>query len=116
MRHEYKKVSRIVDELTTFFLEHRAKEISLNIEMKDDHEVITIKACPIDHMKKVIDNLQRMLSNPRESEMEEYFWELAGECDYSSESCELSLVGSMIDSASIDYDDEQICLELIRRR
>lgn len=113
MRHEHRKVSRIADELITFFLEHHAKEIKLNVKDLQDREVITIKASPVDHLNEVIEDLEKVLSYPRESEMEEYFWELAGECDYSSE---LALVGSMIDRANIDYEEDYICLELIRKK
>ena len=113
MRHEYKKLARIVDELTTFFLENHAKDVSLDIKILEKKEIVTIKAFPVDNMDVVIEDLQRMLSCPRESEMEEYYWELAGECDHSTE---LGLVGTMIDSASIDYDDDSLCLELVRRR
>ena len=113
MRHEYRKISRIIDELTTFFLEKKATDIKLSIQVLDNKEVITITASPVGHMKKVIQDLQNVLSYPREIEMEEYYWELAGECDYSSE---LGIVGTMIDKASIDYDDECISLELIRKK
>lgn len=113
MRHEYKKVARIVDELTTFFLEKGAKDINLDIKVLEGKEIITIKAYPVEQIERVIEDLQKMLSYPRESELEEYYWELAGECDYSSE---LAIIGGMIDTASIDYDDDSICLELVRRR
>ena len=113
MRHEYKKVARIVDELTTFFLEKNAKDVSLDIKILDKKEIVTIKVYPVEDMDTVIEDLQRMLSCPRESEMEEYYWELAGEGDNASE---LGLIGTMIDSASIDYDDESLCLEIVRRR
>ncbi|MGL4362140.1 MAG: hypothetical protein ACRCSG_02540 [Cellulosilyticaceae bacterium] len=116
MRHEFKKVSRIIDELTTFFLEHEAKEVDFKISVKKDREIINIEASPINNMRKIIEELQHVLSCPRESEIEEYYWELAGECDYSADSTELSLIGMMIDSANIDYDEEHISLELVRRK
>lgn len=116
MRYEHKKVSRIVDELTTFFLDHKARQIDLKVEIQEDREIIRMQVSPIDHMEQVVEDLQQMLSFPRESEMEEYYWELAGEYDYSGESSELCIIGSMIDSASIDYDDDELCLELVRKR
>ena len=113
MRHECKKLARISDELTTFFLEKNACEINTNVRILETKQLITVKAYPVEDIDTVVEELQKMLSCPRESEMEEYFWELAGECDYSSE---LALIGSMIDSASIDYDEDSICLEITRRR
>lgn len=45
--------------------------------------------------------------------MEEYYWELAGETDSSEE---LGLVGTMIDEATIGYDEEKVVIELIRNK
>lgn len=113
MRHEVKKISKMVDELTTFFLEHQAKSLDIKIDNLVDREVITVEAVALDDMALCIKRLQRFLSYPRELEMEEYYWELAGETDSSEE---LGLVGTMIDEANIGYDEEKIQLELIRKK
>lgn len=108
-----KKISKMVDELTTFFLEHQAKSLDIKIDNLVDREVITVEAVALDDMALCIKRLQRFLSYPRELEMEEYYWELAGETDSSEE---LGLVGTMIDEANIGYDEEKIQLELIRKK
>lgn len=113
MRHEYRKIARITDELITYFLEQQAKDISLDLKYAEEKEIIIIKAHPVENIEKVVEELQEVLSYPRESEMEEYYWELAGECDYSSQ---LAIIGTMIDTASIDYNDESIHLELVRNK
>lgn len=114
MRHECKKIARIIDEFTTLFLEKNATQIDVSIQVLERKEIIKITAQPVTDIDTVIEELQKVLSYPRECEMEEYYWELAGEGgDHASE---LAIIGGMIDSASIDYDDEEICLELVRKQ
>ncbi|MDA3732327.1 hypothetical protein PBV87_12600 [Niameybacter massiliensis] len=113
MRHEVKKISKMVDELTTFFLEHQAQSLEIKINNLVDREIIMVEAIALDDIALCVKRLQRFLSYPREREMEEYYWELAGETDSSEE---LGLVGTMIDEANIGYDEEKIQLELIRRK
>ena len=113
MRHEVKKISKMVDELTTFFLEHEAKSLNIKIENLLDKEVIIVEAVDLDDIALCVKRLNRFLSYPRECEMEEYYWELAGETDSSEE---LGLVGTMIDEANIGYEDNKILLELIRHK
>lgn len=111
MRHEIKKIAKMIDELTTFCLEHRADDIQISIKNLPDKEIIAVTAYHINDIDEVVNNLRDFLSYPREREVEEYYWELAGEAD----SCtELGLVGSMIDEARIDYNQEQLYIELIR--
>lgn len=113
MRHEVKKISKMVDELTTFFLEHEAKSLKVHVENFIDKEVIIVEAVALDDIKLCVKRLNRFLSYPRECEMEEYYWELAGETEHSEE---LGLVGIMIDEANIGYEEDKILLELIRNK
>lgn len=113
MRHENKKISKMVDELTTFFLEHHPKSLNIKIQDLPDRGVITVEAEELDEMEECIEDLKQFLSYPREREMEEYYWELAGETDGSEE---LGLVGTMIDEATIGYDEEKVVIELIRNK
>lgn len=113
MRHEIKKVAKMMDELTTFCLEHGAEDLNIRIQNQSDHEVIIVDASPITNMQETVDRMRELLSYPREFEVEEYYWELAGETDGVDE---LGLVGNMIDEATIDYDDKTIHIELMRRK
>lgn len=113
MRHEIKKISRMADELATFFLEQHAQDISIQIKNTQNQAIIYVKAKPIEDMHAMIELLNDSLSTPRQSEMEEYYWELAGDSDYSNELC---IVGSMTDIAKIDFDEHEIRLEIIRNK
>ncbi|MGL5378590.1 hypothetical protein [Clostridium sp.] len=113
MRHEIRKISKMIDELTTFCLENHADDVQINIKNLDDKEVISVTAYHIKDIKSATAKIRDFLSYPREREMEEYYWELAGEADRGEE---LGLVGSMIDEARIDYNEEQLYIELIRNK
>lgn len=113
MRHEIKKIAKMVDELTTFFMEHHAKSLNIKINDLPDREVIAVEAVELDNLEACVGDLKSFLSYPREREMEEYYWELAGETDGSEE---LGLVGTMIDEATIGYDEEKVVIELIRSK
>ena len=113
MRHEIKKIAKMVDELTTFFMGHHPKSLNIKIQDLPDKEIIKVEAEKLDHQEECISDLKQFLSYPRECEMEEYYWELAGETDSSEE---LGLVGTMIDEATIGYDEEKVVVELIRNK
>lgn len=113
MRHEMKKLSKMVDELTTFCLEHQADDVQIQIKNLPDREVIIVKAYRMKDIDAAVNALTGFLSYPREHEMEEYYWELTGEADHREE---LGLVGCMIDEARIDYDSEKIYIELVRKK
>lgn len=114
MRHEIKKIAKMTDELTSFFLEHGADEVKIHIKNKPHKEVIVVEAEPIQEIEATIERMRDLLSYPRECEMEEYYWGLAGG-DVEGDD-ELGLVGNMIDDARIEYDDTRIRIELIRKK
>ncbi|OOB79495.1 MAG: hypothetical protein ATN34_03250 [Epulopiscium sp. Nele67-Bin002] len=111
MKREIKKVAKMVDEITTFFLEFQAQEVKVNIFTYKDRIVITASAKKLKKSEKAVRRLKQYLSYPRAHEMEEYYWALTGESE-----CEegLAIVGTMVDEASIDYDDEHIDIHLTR--
>ena len=113
MRHEVKKIAKMIDEITTFFLEHHAKSLDIKITNLSDREIIRVEAVELDDVAVCVEDLQRCLSYPRECEMEEYYWELAGETEGSEE---LSLVGTMIDEATVGYEKDRVVLELMRKK
>ena len=111
MRHEIKKVSRIVDELTTLFLREDTDEVDFKIKTYPDKAVIHIVDYGTHYDEDYIEHFAETLNLQRQSEIEEYYWQLAGEAD---ESDELTLISAMIDSAIVEKRDGNLYLELIR--
>ena len=59
-----------------------------------------------------INNLSEFLNIQRQYEIEEYYWGLMGE---TSDEDELFLVGSMIDSATLEIKNDNLYIKLIRK-
>jgi hypothetical protein len=111
MRHEIKKIAKIANELTTFCMLYQAKDVKIQIKREEGKTRILVKAYELEKREEAIAKLEGCLGSPRETEFEEYYWELAGESEHSEE---LYLVGTMVDEGNIRYDEEVVCMELIR--
>ncbi|ERJ13472.1 hypothetical protein [Haloplasma contractile] len=111
MKHAKKRLLKIVDELLNYFFLMGATNLNVNVKEEKEQYVIFFEGNYKKKHKKKIDRLVRCLEFAKQEDMEEYFWELAGDCDLDSE---LSLVGMMTDDIEIDIGDEIIKMKLIR--
>lgn len=112
MKHNKKRIMKIVDEITTHLYWIGAKDINIRIQEVDDKFKITFKSDYLPEkkkkIKKLIDALKRC---DKQQEMEEYYWELVGDCDIDNE---LSLIGMMVDEAELEIEEDHLELILIR--
>lgn len=111
--HEIKKISRIIDELLTYFLpgyQGRA-EIVVEETEQEHHVVFTMPEVDIEPEDYV--NLVNEVQVSRNPELEHYYWPLAGESDSGSQ---LTLVAMMSDSIDISYEDNCLVLSLTRKK
>lgn len=111
MRHEVKKISRIVDELVTFFLKRDSKDLEIGIRRLEDRTVMRLVVRDCELEPGLADQLSEVLNIQRQYEVEEYYWQLAGENDCESE---ISLVGTMVDFAVVETDNGNLIMELTR--
>ncbi len=111
MRHEIKKVCRIVDELTTLLLSKDTNEVDFKIVTQPDRSIINIVDYNTRFEDAYIDHLRLTLNRQRQTEIEEYYWQLTGETDSDDE---ITLVGAMIDTATIEKRDGNLYIQLIR--
>jgi hypothetical protein len=111
MRHEIKKISRIVDELTTLFLKDDTNEVDFSIKRFDDHTLIKIVDYGTHFSDAYIDQLRDIFNAQRQCEVEEYYWQLCGEVDDDEE---LTLIGCMVDEAIVEKRDDDLYVELKR--
>ncbi len=109
---ESQKSIKVVSELIAFCFKSNAREIDVNINDKDNEVVIFIKAYIKDMSADLLDKLDE-LNTPRQTQVEEYYWELAGE---SNQYQELNLVGMMIDQAYIEYEDNWLQITVFRKK
>lgn len=111
MRHEIKKISRIVDELTTLFLKDDTNEVDFSIKRFDDHTLIKIVDYGTHFSDEYIDQLRDIFNAQRQCEVEEYYWQLCGEVDDDEE---LTLIGCMVDEAIVEKRGDDLYVELKR--
>jgi len=111
MRHEVKKISRMVDELTTLFLKEDTNELDFKIAITKEKCTIKIVDYHTNFDDVYIEQLSKRLNSQRQREIEEYYWQLAGETD---EDDEITLICAMVDSAIVEKKDGNLMLELTR--
>lgn len=111
MKFKVEKNLKIITELMSFCYHFSAKDITVNIKTIDNISNITLDAVIENFPKDDYDNLVQTLSIPRQHEVEQYYWQLGGESEFD---CELSLIGMMVDSANISYENNKLHIELQR--
>lgn len=111
MRHEIKKICKIVDELTTLFLKEDTNEVDFKIITSDEKTTLKIIDYHTQYTDEQIEHLKNILNRQRQSEIEEYYWQLAGENDSEDE---LTLISAMIDTAVVEKREGNLYLEIVR--
>ncbi|GAA0181102.1 hypothetical protein SH2C18_36830 [Clostridium sediminicola] len=111
MKHEVQKISKIVDEIINFYFINSSKKMNIVIEEKDDSYIIIAESSQVECSAEKIEHIKKLLSVQRQSEMDEYYWQLAGE---DIKGGEFNLVGMMVDEVSIDFKPPSIRIELVR--
>lgn len=113
MKHEVQKISKIVDEIINFYFMSSSKKMNIAIEEKDDSYVIIAESDRIQCSSEKIEKIKDLLSVQRQSEMDEYYWQLAGE---DIKGGEFNLVGMMVDEVNIEFKPPSIRMELVRHK
>lgn len=111
MHHEVKKISKIVDELMTFFLKEDTNEVDFNIKREADKSIISITDYNTRFDDESIQQISETLNVQRQLEIEAYYWQLCGETDSDDE---LLLVGAMVDEAKVEKTNGNLVIKLIR--
>jgi hypothetical protein len=112
MKHEPKKISKIVDEILTYFLFHFDAKSEITIVPETDHYWMLFRFTDVSISDEQFDALDKRLVVKRQPELEEYYWQLTGEIEDSNE---LMLVAMMCDSIEMKREGNTITLELLRR-
>lgn len=113
MRHEKQRVTLIVSELMNFFFSIGATDLSFQVkDMEAFFEIRLSSNYDPDKGDRIQDFIRDMQA-PRQVAMEEYYWELLGSSDTDTE---ISIVGMMVESGDIEYDDHSISVTLLREK
>lgn len=113
MKHNKKRITKIVDELVIYLFSVGGSDIHVNISKHDHYYKIAFESNYKKEHTDKIKRLVRYLNGPKQEEIEEYYWELTGEGDGSMDT-EISLVAAMVDKSDINIMDDKIKIVLYR--
>ena len=113
MLEEQRKIVRITAELTMFFLEVGAGNISSHVEIEGSVGKINFRADYRPGCEDKLREMEKCLSEQRNDGIEDIYWELAGSGNHGQTS-ELMLVGMMVDRAEVRVQDGFVDLTLYK--
>lgn len=108
-----KKITTIVDELTTFFFSVGSNDMVVKVKETPKGFDIFFASNFDAKMQRAVEHLEENLTRGRAPEIEESYWGLTG-CGDSGDEHELLLVGAMIDSAEVHICEGYATLNLFR--
>lgn len=113
MIHEEKKATKIIEELTMYFMSVGATEIHTGLKKEENRMILTFDSNYHPDYEENLNQMEKMLNEPRNDGMEDIYWELAGSGD-PGESNQLLLLGMMIDEVESERKSGRIYLTLTR--
>lgn len=108
-----KKITKIMDEVTSYFMSKGSEEIQIKVSSKDTYMSVAFLVEDSTLSKGDLDEIEDSLSIPRQEDVEEYYWQLNGAGETESE---FDLIGMMIDSYTLKVEGTQLRLELFRKK
>ena len=105
MQNEIKKITKLVDEVTSLLMRYGSNDINVHIKRDSELSTITIIDYNSGYPDDEITSLSDVLNIQRQCEIEEFYWELMGDDSHEDE---LFLVGSMVDKATVNKIDKNL--------
>ena len=112
MRFKREKLVKIMNELLNFCLKIDMKDLDIKFSCHPDKGEVTISGYADNPPMKRLKDLEDILNAPRQQELEEYYWVLVGDGHGQQE---LEMVGTLVDSGSISYEDKILTIYICRR-
>ncbi len=103
---------RIIDELAGFCCKRGCNDLTVSYNTEDPTKtVITIMAKNTTISDEEMETLKSQLSQHRQREMEECYWQITGDDSFGDE---LSLIGVMVDECEITYTNKELKILVYR--
>ncbi|HDT11785.1 MAG TPA: hypothetical protein ENN58_03510 [bacterium] len=112
MRYEIKKITKMIDEVTNYFLFNYRCNIKIDVIRSKDEYVIGFLFDKLHLDEKELKRLSVMMKPGRDPSLTNYYWQLTGEIEDDNE---LSLVAMMCDDVKIKQLDDGLSFTLIRK-
>jgi hypothetical protein len=106
MKIEQQKIGKILEELINYFFRNKSFDLKIDLNYQEDKLCIKLEG-ECQEKPKDYQELYNLLNSTTRPELEEYYYELLG-------SNELKLLGSLIDSAEMSYQDKRLCIKVYR--
>lgn len=111
MKFKIEKNIKIINELIAYFYKLGTTDVHIDLNSNDENSYFNICGKIANISKYELNALVDVLNTPRQREVENYYWNLGGECEFDTE---LTLVGMMINSAKVSYIDNVLTISIIR--
>lgn len=100
--HEIEKNVKIIDEIIMYFFHKGYHNFDFNLDYTEEESLITIILN--NPKKEVLDEIKKEIHIERDEELEDYGWELLGECYEHSETI---CLGMLVDSMDLSYEGNE---------
>lgn len=107
-----KRITKIIDEVSTYFMSRRNISFDINIRMNEDRTILIFTAFDYNISKSELEDMENALRIPRQVDAEEFYWQLNGTSESESE---FDLVGMMTDDYEIEVSKNEFRLTLFRK-
>ena len=115
MNYTAKKMSKIIDEMTGFFLRMGADDIQMELRKLSEGFQLKITSNYLPGQRERLEDLNRFLTVKEKDEgLEEFFWQVAGVSSFGSDS-EIHLIGQMIDQAEVQIGERTVAVTLFKK-
>lgn len=112
MKYEIKKIAKIVDEVITYFMFNYGAESLIEIKCRNKVTHMKFRFSPVDIGEKEFKKIEKHFAVSRHPELENYYWQLAGEVEDNNE---ITLVGMMCDTCTMHLNNNILDMELTRK-
>lgn len=109
------RLIKMIDEIICFFYSLKATNIKMDMDITSEYAILRFDGVINEVIEqKRLDKINKLLSSPRQHEMEAYYWSLSG--NDVTPSTELALVGMMTDDYEIQYSPEDSHFSIMLKR
>ena len=104
MNSEKEKIQGIVKEFVANSLNAKAGDINVTIKAGNDKTTITVRDDGMGMDERTLEDVRKLLNQPRRDELEEYYGGLAGN---SKTALGLNIVGMLVDQTEVESIEGQ---------
>lgn len=110
MRDSKDKVLKIVSELIGLFFSLHIYNHQIDVVYEEEHTVVTIRGSYVELDLHKLERFEELVQVSRQDDLEEYYWNLAGNSHYP----EFILLGTMVDSATVERENHVLTVQVVR--